>query len=277
MTTTMTTTTTSTTKKRHAPTSSAGVYDVIETGPVVSASGPELRRPMHLPISVPTLSNPSSRSQSLRPTVQTRPAGHQSGHETLEPRITRDSSYTPSLEASASRSPGSGPSSISSAQARRPQVPLPVQETSSHDFIDLNAMMFPSADPFAYPNHPMTILESQQQQPSQEPPNEAPPNRTTLMSNPVDDDPSYDQLEVQLYSPLSPYLTQAPSTTVPLAVDRAAPGELTDEFLALYGPSADMVARVQPGFCLDDVLGKGSAWEDSHILYGQRSPNGAEY
>ena len=119
------------------------------------------------------------------------------------------------------------------------------------------------------------ILEGQRQQTL----NDA-RNRTTLTSNAVDDDPSYDQLEAQLYNPLPPYLAQAPSTPIlslPLAVDRAASGGLADGIPALYGPSGDMIAGVQPEFCLNDMLGNGSAWKDSHILDSQRGRNGSGY
>lgn len=70
---------------------------------------------------------------------------------------------------------------------------------------DLSAMMFPSADPFAYPNQPMMELENVKQESqarldiSQAPPIFLPDGT---------DGGIYDDLEGQLFGPLPPYLMQ---------------------------------------------------------------------
>ncbi len=51
----------------------------------------------------------------------------------------------------------SGPGLPPSRPATQPEF----AELSSHSVPDLSAMMFPTSDPFAYPNQPMTTLENQ--------------------------------------------------------------------------------------------------------------------
>lgn len=74
---------------------------------------------------------------------------------------------------------------------------------------ELGAMMFSSADPFAYPNQPMIDFENRQ--PKQEfvgsmletsVPNMYLSNTATNVSSP------YDNIEGQLFGPLPPYLMQ---------------------------------------------------------------------
>lgn len=79
---------------------------------------------------------------------------------------------------------------------------------TNNDIPDLGAMMFPSADPFAYPNQPMMNFDSLQQKPR-------------FMGNSIDTSmpnifigsgagvsSPYDNLEGQLFGPLPPYLMQ---------------------------------------------------------------------
>lgn len=85
---------------------------------------------------------------------------------------------------------------------------------------DMGAMMFPSADPFAYPNQAMAEfdqrLQSQQQKPKVNAglhDTSANRNSTTLpdmfMNNGNENvNPSYDNLQGQLFGPLPPYLMQ---------------------------------------------------------------------
>src|SRR5438045_682122 len=90
------------------------------------------------------------------------------------------------------------------------QVPFGMQQPHCENFIpELGAMMFPSADPFAYPNQPMIGFENRQ--PKQEfvgnmldtsVPNIYLSNSATNVSSP------YDNIEGQLFGPLPPYLMQ---------------------------------------------------------------------
>jgi len=69
---------------------------------------------------------------------------------------------------------------------------------------DLTRMMFPSNDPFAYPNQPMMELDNIQQDQKAQNPFMSPQNM--YMSN--GNNGPYDNLEGQLFGPLPPYLTQ---------------------------------------------------------------------
>lgn len=72
---------------------------------------------------------------------------------------------------------------------------------------DLTAMMFPSADPFAYPNQPMAAFDNLKQE------NVGLMNNSQIplfLSNgtPTPTSGRYDDLEGQLFGPLPPYLSQ---------------------------------------------------------------------
>ncbi|MCJ1261011.1 hypothetical protein MMC22_000875 [Lobaria immixta] len=75
---------------------------------------------------------------------------------------------------------------------------------SSNGFPDLSAMMFPSADPFAYPNQPMTTLESRSFIKSEDcfDANMYDLTNTSIAGGP------YDNPDAQIYGQLPPYLMQ---------------------------------------------------------------------
>jgi hypothetical protein len=71
---------------------------------------------------------------------------------------------------------------------------------------DLGAMMFPSGDPFAYPNQPMTEFDNiKQENIGSMKSSRAPP---MFLSNGTSGPGIYDDLEGQLFGPLPPYLLQ---------------------------------------------------------------------
>lgn len=75
---------------------------------------------------------------------------------------------------------------------------------------DFNNMMFPSPDPFAYPNPPMTTLESRQiKQERQYSPSNMPPSSdpSQNVSNALS--PTFDDFGAQTFGALPPYLMQA--------------------------------------------------------------------
>lgn len=82
---------------------------------------------------------------------------------------------------------------------------IPELFSSNNDFPDLSAMMFPSGDPFAYPNQPVTEFDNIKQetitemQSSRAPPLFLPGGSSGGI---------YDDLEGQLFGPLPPYLMQ---------------------------------------------------------------------
>lgn len=128
-------------------------------------------------VQVNTISNPNLR---------------QSFHELVSP-----------TDLSASGTPDSN-STVNSMT--RPQLTMP-QFGNNNTLPDLSAMMFPSADPFAYPNQPMMEIENIKQEnlggidnPSQVP--------SMFLSNSSSGSGMYDDLEGQLFGPIPPYLMQ---------------------------------------------------------------------
>lgn len=73
---------------------------------------------------------------------------------------------------------------------------------------DLSAMMFPSADPFAYPNQPMAAFDNIKQDNISIMSNSQIPPLFLSNSTPTPSSGRYDDLEGQLFGPLPPYLTQ---------------------------------------------------------------------
>jgi hypothetical protein len=104
------------------------------------------------------------------------------------------------LSASGTPDSSSTGNSIHGSQYSMPQY-------SNNGVPDLSAMMFPSADPFAYPNQPLIELDNVKQENfsglddgSQGPSMYVPNNNNGLGM--------YDDLEGQLFGPIPPYLMQ---------------------------------------------------------------------
>lgn len=89
------------------------------------------------------------------------------------------------------------PSTSNSLGSRSPGL-------SSNGFPDFSARMFPSADPFAYPNQSMTTLESHNFIKSED----CLDANMYNTSNPLTAEGQYDNLDVQIYGQLPPYLMQ---------------------------------------------------------------------
>lgn len=82
---------------------------------------------------------------------------------------------------------------------------MPQSLGSNNGFPDLSAMMFPSGDPFAYPNQPMTEFDNIKQENSGAVHSLAAP---TFLQNGTAGSGIYDDLEGQLFGPIPPYLMQ---------------------------------------------------------------------
>lgn len=104
---------------------------------------------------------------------------------------------------------GTPDSSSTSNSMQQPHFPMQQPQFGINTAVpDLSAMMFPSADPFAYPNQPTAAFDNIKQDNigmmnnSQIPP--------MFLSNgaPTPTSGRYDDLEGQLFGPLPPYLTQ---------------------------------------------------------------------
>jgi len=147
--------------------------------------------------------------------------------------------YTPSTDKTGVMTPDSA-SSSSNLPFAQPQQGYGIPQgygAGGGGLQDLSAMMFPSADPFAYPNQPMTTLENHHSQFGNPSPSHPPrPNPHPINTNPsiksehsfssapsdphhphnpniYNNTPStsgapYDMSVVQLYGPLPPYLMQ---------------------------------------------------------------------
>ncbi len=88
------------------------------------------------------------------------------------------------------------------------QSPFPLQQPFQINTAipDLNAMMFPSADPFAYPNQP--LIEFNNVKRENDGTGQGPQGQRMYLSNGVNGPGLYDDLEGQLFGPLPPYLMQ---------------------------------------------------------------------
>ncbi|KAB8343272.1 hypothetical protein FH972_022860 [Carpinus fangiana] len=100
---------------------------------------------------------------------------------------------------------------------------MPTVESYPGSMSDLNAMMFPSTDPFAYPNPPMLTLEQnygadQQRNPFTMSQNQYLPTSTANSTAMHTDD----HVDVQLFGPLPSYMM--PTSTTPQQTSPALPG-----------------------------------------------------
>lgn len=103
------------------------------------------------------------------------------------------------------------PDSSSTGQSFQPPLNFQQPYLENSNLPDMGAMMFPSADPFAYPNQPMIEFDNQQQKNgmvnSYMDGSSGPSNM--FLSNGTAPQPNlYDNLEGQLFGPLPPYLMQ---------------------------------------------------------------------
>jgi hypothetical protein len=72
---------------------------------------------------------------------------------------------------------------------------------------DLNAMMFPSEDPFAYPNQPMMELDNFKQE-NLDMMSASPVPQMYIQNNTAGGQLMYDDLEGQVFGPFQPYMAQ---------------------------------------------------------------------
>lgn len=94
-----------------------------------------------------------------------------------------------------------------------PHYPTPLPRSVNNSLPDLSSVMFPSADPFAYPpNQPMMEFDNVKQE-DMVPNNSTQPPNMYISSNPSGAPGIYDNLEGQIFGPLPPYLTQGQQQT----------------------------------------------------------------
>lgn len=137
---------------------------------------------------------------------------------------------------------------------------------------ELGAMMFPSADPFAYPNQPMTEFDQRLQNQQQDQKmstalydaqvdgsNNALPN--VFMTGNENTNPSYDNLQGQLFGPLPPYLMQGQPMDVGMnysTVNTMMPGQ---GFGNAFGQGQGSGGILGNGMNFDDIfVGSNDEW-----------------
>ncbi len=140
---------------------------------------------------------------------------------------------------------------------------------------DLNAMMFPSADPFAYPKQPMTILENRHWQHQQQLQQLQPPFNpaSNTMTNPetygTTNDPTgmpvYDSLGEQLFAPLPTYImqSQGPDQAFGPAAENAAFDLPIDATTFPNQPAQSF--DFPPGMNVDEMFG-GEEWRTNFFM-----------
>ena len=126
---------------------------------------------------------------------------------------------------------------------------------------DLSAMMFPSADPFAYPNQPMTTLENRQ---FGKPENQM---DSSLLDMPTTTGAPYNNYDAQLYGQMPPYLMQAQppgylqGTTSQIGMSSGDPGSPSSATIGFDGghwlPSQQRQrSSAVPGMGFDQLFGE---------------------
>lgn len=177
--------------------------------------------------------------------------------------------FTPS-DLSAVQTPDSSPNSAHLPQQHDAHFSRQ-QSSDLNSFPQLNAMMFPSTDPFAYPNHPMIILEGQQQSQGSSDPT---PDNSIFMQD-QSSNGSYDKMEVRLFGPLPPYLMQGqqPISGPQYPWDHHPTDGLPNSPPDLYASQATNVTVIQPSFNLEDVFG-ADEWCNNNLLIGHHFQQG---
>jgi len=146
--------------------------------------------PVPAPIQTANLQRSSMDGNRFQTHTLSNPNLRQSFHELMSPAL------------SSTGTPDSSTATNSLQQSPFQQQPFHMNNTIP----DLNAIMFPSADPFAYPNQPLMEFDHVKQE------NvgigNGPQGQRMYLSNGSNGPGLYDDLEGQLFGPLPPYLMQ---------------------------------------------------------------------
>ncbi len=172
--------------------------------PAATQSVPDLSRRSIRIGNAPGRANTSPQSQE-----QWRPASARLDNSPLRQQFTPhpDTNHRP-----ASHDPYSPSNSISLGHYN-------INPTTGHGVPDLSAMMFPSADPFVYPNQPMTTLENRQAIKQENP--MAP---HSFMDSSVTS-PPYNNLATQMFGGIPQYMISSapPGFGIPQTMDGVDP------------------------------------------------------
>ena len=231
--------------KRSAPSPNVGPRGVRSTPdlsqPEPGSAGAILRAttfPLPTPIQTSSLSKGLSDEQRLHTNSLSNPHLRQSFQELVSPS---DLSNI-----------GTPDSSSTSNSMQQPYDMQPVGASSA--LPGLSAMMFPSADPFAYPNQPMMEFDNIKQESV---------GNTPQMNFTSSGPGIYDDLEGQLFGPLPPYMMEGQPNFDISQMETGMPGLNPQEYNYNTGitPNGDMN--------FDGIFsGEGEEW--SNMLPDQR-------
>lgn len=173
---------------------------------------------------------------------------HRSSHDTYSPTTTHSMGvHTPD-----------SPNDRMPSSATQPNFPRPANMAGGGLF-DLSAMMFPSTDPFAYPNQPMTTLENCQLA-KQEYPYD--PNLFSQTSNSTTG-PAFENLDAQLFGPMPSYVIQGQTSgnemqniSVPFNTTGGTSTSALSGADGQWAPQHSRTGVVTPGMNLDQIFGE---------------------
>ncbi|KAI9785062.1 MAG: hypothetical protein M1816_000532 [Peltula sp. TS41687] len=256
-------------KKRPAPSPSHDGSEVSKSNTDLSRSIRERIGPLQRSSTFPTHPNTSSLDG-----VSIQANGHPmlltADAQLRHQRIGSHDAFTPS-DLSAVQTPDSSPNSTHVPQQHHAHFSMQ-QSPDLNSFPQLNAMMFPSTDPFAYPNNPMIILEDQQHQ--KQGSSDPAPDHFMFMHDQSAGGP-YDKMEVQLFGPLPPYLMQGQQLVSgqQYPSDHLATDGLPNSPPDMYAAQPTNVTGIPPGFNLEDVFGNDE-WSNNNLLIGHHYQQG---
>jgi hypothetical protein len=245
-------------KKRSAPgPNPSPMSKGIRSSPDINHSpskGPQIT-PAQRALTFPVTSS-SSVSADQRQSMTFDPNGFQPQPRVSDPNLRH--SYHELTSPTQLSSTGTPDSAQSNNSISRFQIQQ--QFGNNSNLPDLSAMMFPSADPFAYPNQPMMEYESLQQKGSEQFMIDDRAQQAMFMPN--GNTTPYDNLEGQLFGPLPPYLLQTQTN-----IDMANQMEIGMGGMGLNPGDMNMGSvhtgmTPNTGINYEDIFGNGSdSWD----------------
>lgn len=157
--------------------------------------------------------------------------------------------------------------------SREPPAHMAVQQQPNHNSLpQLNSIMFPSTDPFAYPNNPMTFLEDQPLK--RELSDHTLDNAMFMPPDRASNEP-YGNTNVQMFGALPSYLMQGqppgPAVATPSWAanhPRFNPSGNSHGSQELFVPPITTGAMAQGGFSLDEMFGYDE-WSGNNLMMNQ--------
>lgn len=185
-------------KKRSAPVSSHAAPH--QSSPDLNSSDPGPFAPPIRATTFPT--HPASVRQATTVSRISLDGAHSQQNKASDPNLRQ--SFHELISPTAEMSGSGTPDSISSGSFSQYTL-NPTFNSGPDGLPDLSAMMFPTGDPFAYPNQPMMEFDAAKQD-SLDLLGDSQATTPMFLSNGPNGPAVYDDLEGQLFGPLPPYL-----------------------------------------------------------------------